>query len=48
MFSLHSYYQQDIQCMNLMPLPWERLRGKRILLAGATGLIGTFLVDTLF
>ena len=34
--------------MNLMPLPWERLRGKRILLAGATGLIGTFLVDTLF
>ena len=46
MFSLHSYYQQDIQCMNLMPLPWERLRGKRILLAGATGLIGTFLVAT--
>ena len=24
------------------------MRGKRILLAGATGLIGTFLVDTLF
>ena len=48
MFSLHSFYQQDIQGVNVMSLPWERLRGKRILLAGATGLIGTFLVDTLF
>lgn len=48
MFSAHSYYQQDIQGINLTALPWDRLRGKRILLAGATGLIGTFLVDTLF
>ena len=48
MFSAHSYYQQDIQGINLSVLPWDCLRGKRILIAGATGLIGTFLVDTLF
>ena len=48
MFSSHSYYQQDIQGINLSVLPWNQLQGKRILLAGATGLIGTFFVDTIF
>ena len=48
MFSSHSYYQQYIQGINLSVLPWNQLQGKRILLAGATGLIGTFFVDTIF
>ena len=30
MFSSHSYYQQDIQGINLSVLPWNLLQGKRI------------------
>ncbi len=30
-----------------LDLPWERLRGKEILITGATGLIGRFLIDVL-
>ena len=30
-----------------MPLPWNKLRGKTILITGGTGLIGSFLIDVL-
>ena len=40
-------YRRDIERTAALPLPWEKLQGKSILLTGASGLIGTFLVDTL-
>jgi nucleoside-diphosphate-sugar epimerase len=40
-------YQTYILQTASTPLPWEELRGKRILITGATGLIGGCLVDVL-
>ena len=40
-------YRSDVETVLKEPLPWNRLDGKDILLTGATGLIGTFLVDVL-
>ncbi|MBR1404377.1 MAG: NAD-dependent epimerase/dehydratase family protein [Treponema sp.] len=40
-------YSRSLAKIVQLPLPWEKLRGKRILVAGATGLIGSYLVDTL-
>ena len=40
-------YLNDIQRINDFPLPWERLSGANILVTGATGLIGSALVDAL-
>ena len=42
-----SLYQQDIEyCANL-PLQWDKLADKTIAISGATGMIGTFLIDVL-
>lgn len=40
-------YQEDIKNVAGQPLPWERLKGKSLLISGATGLIGSFLVDVI-
>lgn len=40
-------YLEDVKRVANLPLPWDRMRGKSILLTGASGLIGTFLVDVL-
>ena len=40
-------YQNDIYSVAGLPLPWEMLRGKTLLLSGATGMIGCFLIDVL-
>ena len=40
-------YRADVVSVLKEPFPWERLNGKNILVTGATGLIGTFLVDVL-
>ena len=40
-------YIEDIKSIAEMDLPWDRLQGKSILLSGATGLLGSFLVDVL-
>ena len=40
-------YREELRAAAEFRLPWERLRGKRILISGATGLLGSFLVDTL-
>lgn len=40
-------YRSDVETVLREPLPWNRLDGKNILVTGATGLIGTFLVDVL-
>ena len=40
-------YVEDIDRLAALDLPWSKLDGKKILLTGATGMIGTTLVDVL-
>ena len=40
-------YLEDLEYVSGLQLPWEKLHGKSILVSGATGLIGSFLVDVL-
>ena len=44
---LHPLYLEDVQAVCDLPLPWEKLKGKTLVLSGATGLIGSCLVDVL-
>ena len=47
MYIASELYHEDVKRISALPLPWEKLCGKNILLTGASGLIGTFLVDVL-
>lgn len=47
MYINHELYVEDIDRLSALELPWEKLSGKKILLTGATGMIGTTLVDVL-
>ena len=38
-------YLEDIHYVCGLDLPWEKLRNKSIMLSGATGMIGSFLID---
>lgn len=40
-------YREDIDAVVNLPLPWEKMQGKAILVSGASGLIGSFLVDVI-
>lgn len=40
-------YQDDIAKVTKLNLPWEKLSGKNILVTGATGMIGSTLIDVL-
>ena len=40
-------YVEDINRIASTQLPWEKLNNKMVLLSGATGLLGSFLVDVL-
>lgn len=40
-------YREDIKNVASLPLPWEKLSGCNILVTGATGLIGSCLVEVL-
>ena len=40
-------YIEDLKYVAESQLPWERLQDKTIVLSGATGLVGSFLVDVL-
>lgn len=40
-------YKEDIQYVATLDLPWDKLKDNSILISGATGLIGSFLVDVL-
>lgn len=39
-------YMEDINYTSNLNLPWEKLRDKNILITGAGGLIGSYLIDT--
>ena len=43
----NSNYMEDVNSMASLTLPWERLKNKSLMLSGATGLIGSFLVDVI-
>lgn len=43
----NSIYARDILETSETKLPWEQLKNKKILITGASGLIGTFLIDML-
>ena len=40
-------YQQDIEYVSALDLPWEAFREKTFLVSGATGMIGSFLIDVI-
>ena len=40
-------YVEDVKRVVTLDLPWEKLRGRTILITGGTGLIGSFLIDVL-
>ncbi len=40
-------YQADVAYVAALPLPWERLDKKTVLITGASGMIGTFLIQVL-
>ncbi len=47
MFSMDPIYLEDVYRVATTELPWDKLQGKSVFLTGASGLIGTFLVDVL-
>ena len=42
---LNKLYMEDLKHTTDLDLPWNKLQGKSILISGATGLIGSYLVD---
>lgn len=40
-------YMEDVSYVAALDLPWEKLRNKSILISGATGLVGSCLVDVI-
>ena len=47
MYINHEIYAADVASVANENLPWEKLSGKNLLLTGASGLIGTVIVDVL-
>jgi nucleoside-diphosphate-sugar epimerase len=43
----HPLYQEDIQNVSSLMLPWEKLQNSSLFISGATGLLGSFLVDVI-
>ena len=40
-------YMEDVVRVSRLDLPWEKLQNRSLMLSGATGLLGSFLVDVL-
>lgn len=40
-------FQEDVERVASLDLPWQKFEGKSMLISGATGLIGSFLIDVL-
>lgn len=47
MFSRHQFYQEDVVYTSGLDIDWSLLEEKKILITGASGLVGTFLIDVL-
>lgn len=47
MFSNHPLYLEDVCFTAGLPLEWDKLQNSSLLISGATGLIGTYLVDVI-
>lgn len=43
----HNKYQEDVSYVAGLDLPWSKLQDKSVMISGATGLIGSFLVDVI-
>lgn len=43
----HPLYKEDVKRVAEMSLPWEKFQDSAVLISGATGLIGSFLIDVL-
>ena len=43
----NSMYLEDVNKVAELALPWDKLQGRSVLISGATGLVGSFLVDVL-
>ncbi len=40
-------YMEDVKNVSMIKVPWELLKDKSIMISGATGLIGSFLIDVI-
>lgn len=40
-------YMEDVKAVVALDLPWEKLNDRSIILSGATGLLGSFLIDVI-
>lgn len=40
-------YQEDVRYASELPLPWDKLKNKSILISGASGLVGSCLIDVI-
>ena len=40
-------YIEDVETVASLDLPWDKLRGKSVMLSGSTGLLGSFLIDVI-
>lgn len=43
----NNLYMEDVHYVGALPLPWDKLKNISLMLSGATGMIGSFLVDVL-
>lgn len=43
----NKHYLEDIKTIAVLNLPWEQLENSSIMISGATGMIGSFLIDVL-
>ena len=43
----NNLYKEDLKYIGELELPWERLKDKSMLISGATGMIGSLLVDVI-
>ena len=43
----HAMYDEDVAYVAALSLPWDRLQDSTVMISGASGMIGSFLVDVL-
>jgi len=46
-FYNNDYYMEDVRLVMGLNIPWEKLQDKSVMVSGATGLIGSFLIDVI-